>query len=89
MTGLKNGQCLVFVQTPQVCYFGSKLDKMVPRDYSLSISTVQYITLQYSTAQYSTVHCKLQYITSLLGGLNADKQLKIAIFSKIRDGRHI
>ena len=56
---------------------------MFPRDHALSDSTPQYITLQ-----YSTVHCRTaQYITinytSLLGGLNAEKQLKIAIFSKI------
>ena len=51
---------------------------MVPRDHALSVSTgqcstVQYITIQFCMVQDSTVHsCKLQYITSLLGGLNGD-----------------
>ena len=68
---------------------------MVPRDHALSVSTgqcstVQYITIQFCMVQDSTVHsCKLQYITSLLGGLNADKHQNIAIFSKIQDGHHI
>ena len=40
--------------------------------------------------QDSTVHyCKLQYITSLICGLNPEKQLKIGIFSKIQDNCHI
>ena len=30
-----------------------------------------------------------QYITNLLDGLNAEKELKIAIFTKLKDGLYI
>ena len=55
---------------------------MVPRDHVLSLCTIEDVALQYSTVHNRTA----QYITvtlikiNLLGGLDAEKQLKNLFF---------